>query len=180
MDLTRFVGDQVHIATELSSNYVAAACVRLHHAGHGSPVTWRVVSDDRSARYECAWEPPTVVHLNSYANSNECTDMAANAIALSGAAAHLQLIAVARCETGTGSDWFVLPRDAPAPDPVDLDFDRPDMLRIEISGIANDDGPTFNARLREKIRQVRKPGHPVPGIAGVAGFATLRLEFRRA
>lgn len=180
MDLRRFVEDQLYIASELSSNYRAAASVRLHHAGYTSPVIWRVTSSRASGVLDCTWHASTDEQLRSYANDRECTDLAANAIVLCGALAHLGLLAAVRCETGTGADWFVVPRNAPPPDPVHLDLDRDDLIRLEISGIANDDDRTMNRRLVEKLAQARRPLHPVPAMVGVAGFASLRLEFRTA
>jgi hypothetical protein len=178
IDLSVFATEQRLMASEATNNYAAAARVRLTLAGHESPVDLRIRDETSNATVACLWERPSDVHLRTYRDKNECTDWAANAVVLSAALRRLGMLGFERCQTGTGSDWYLVAYDSEPPDMINLDFDRTDILRLEISGIADDSPATMADRVREKIGQLRAPNHPIPGIAGVAGFGSLTVQFR--
>jgi hypothetical protein len=170
-----------HIGKGATDSYVEAAlvCLDRHHVA--AEMTWSVQKDgEPPAQYVVERRPPTAAHYRSGRNRDEATELGACAMVLAASDRHLGLVALSRAEGLTGSDFYLIPASANvAPDP-DLDLFRDDRIRLEVSGISDDDARGLEARVRQKVLQARAGHSPLPAIAGVVGFRTARIVFRTA
>ncbi|MHB8891189.1 MAG: hypothetical protein ACYC65_04010 [Candidatus Limnocylindrales bacterium] len=166
------------IPEDHSPYYASAAAVCLHRH-HTSPKPVVVSLDTTSDSYEAEWSGPTAAEIRGLANKDEATRDAAYCIALAAAHAHLQRVALRRSEGLTGSDWYLVPADAEVGDDLDMDLERPDLVRLEVSGVDLDDDVKMLGRLNEKVRQARKGKSAFPAYAGVVGFRGARVQFAK-
>lgn len=127
--------------------------------------------------YEAAWEAPSVAQVRAYANEEDTTENGAYCVALAAADAHLGLRALRRCESRSGADYYLIPADVDPPEDPDLDLEHPALLRLEVSGVDDDEETIFRARLRRKLDQLSRGSSDVPAIAGVVGFKGARVSF---
>jgi len=111
------------------------------------------------------WTPPTHRELAAHANETDATEAGAYAMVLAGVELTDGLVAVARAETRTGADYYLLPATAT----VD---DLENSFRLEVSGVDKGDAASVRQRLGAKVRQAAKGMSALPAIAGVVGFAS--------
>ena len=180
LDISTLHVRHMGMAQEITDGYAvtAAVCMSRHHK---SPKTWTVQTDSQPpVPYEVDWLPPTPAHVRSCANKDEATRDGAYGLALAAADAHLGLVALRRSEGKSGSDFYLISAGTHvSPDPH-LDLERDDLVRLEVSGIDRDDDASMRARVHQKVRQAVAGRSPFPAIAGVAGFLSARVVFRRA
>lgn len=166
------------VTDESAAHYAQAATVaiRRHHPGR---VTWHVSGGDypeRDYRLECGPAGPDA--RRAHDNRDDTTRDGAYAIAFVSAFAHLGLKVLRRAPTLSGSDWLVVPQDAEVRDDDDLDFDREDLIRLEVSGIDADDAVLLARRLQGKIRQTEEGKSSVDAaVSAVVGFTTGKTLF---
>ncbi len=161
-----------------STYYTSAAAVCLHRH-HTSPKPVMVTLDTASDSYDAEWNEPTAAETRGLANKDEATRDGAYCIALAAAHAHLQRIALRRSEGLTGADWYLVPSDAEVGDDLEMDLERTDIVRLEVSGVDLDDDAKMLGRLNEKLRQARKGKSAFPAYAGVVGFRGARVQFAK-
>lgn len=167
------------IASEIADGYAmtAAVCMSRHHT---SPKDWAVQMDSLPAvQYQVTWPLPSAAAIRSCANDQEATRDGAYCLALAAADAHLSLVALRRSEQGSGADFYLIPVGASVSADPHLDFERADLVRLEVSGIDDDDDPKMRQRIREKVEQAATGRSPFPAVAGIVGFRTARVVFRR-
>jgi hypothetical protein len=168
------------MAREITDGYAitAAVCLSRHHR---SPTVVTVESDSGLVlQYQVAWPPPTAEHIRSSANVEQATRDGAYALALAAVDAQLGLVALRRAEGRSGSDFYLIPKGSDVPSDPHLDLERDDLIRLEVSGINEDDDAAMRGRVRQKIRQALDGHSPVPAIVGVVGFLSARVVFREA
>lgn len=144
-----------------------------------SPTIVRVSIDRAATDYEMDWDLASEREKATYANEEDATCEAAYAVALAAAQTHLNLVAIRRSESRSGCDYYLSPSDSA---PGELDFDSPseELVRLEVSGIDNNDTVKMMARTKLKVEQIRAAGKPGSGIAAVVGFKLPSVMFRRA
>jgi hypothetical protein len=180
LDLHRLEHRHPALPPETAGHFrlVAGVCMTRHHQ---PPIAWLVQSDTHgNDYYELDWPVPTPAAQRQCAELNDAVTVAAYCIALAAADQHLGLKGLRRVEHRLGADYYLVPSDAPVSDDVDLDLERDDLVRLEVSGIDDDTDRTLRARVRAKVAQVSRRKHPTPGMAGVAAFRTARVVFETA
>src|SRR5262249_2792832 len=133
-----------------------------------------------SALYEVVWSEPTLAAIRSSANRPEATRDGAYCIALATTDPLLGLVGYRRAEPNSGRDWELIPAGAPVPEDVHLDFDRDDLVMLEVSGIDRDTNTLMRQRLQDKVQQVTNGGYPWTAYATVVGFLTARVWLEKA
>lgn len=167
------------VSPEVSAFYAAAAAVCLHRH-HRSPAQFDIAEDgDPAASYGAAWDEPSDSQERAYANEEDTTENGAYCVALAAADAHLSLLALRRSQSRSGADYYLIPDGTAISADHELDLERPDLVRLEVSGIDEDSEQALRARLRRKLDQVARAPSDVPAIAAVVGFKTTRVAFAR-
>jgi hypothetical protein len=166
------------IPRSTSPYYAAAAAVCLQRR-HRPPKDVAVELDGLTEIYEATWLIPTSDEMRSFANYDEATRDGAYCVALAAAHAHLAHVALRRTEGATGADWFLVPLGSEIADDQELDLEREDLLRLEVSGIDADNPTKMHGRLREKVQQARRGRSPFPAYAVVVGFAGAVVGFAK-
>lgn len=167
------------VSPEVSAFYAVAAAVCLHRH-HRSPKQFAIAEDgDAAASYEAAWEEPSASQARAYANDEDTTENGAYCVALAAADSHLSLLALRRSQSRSGADYYLIPDGTAISDDHELDLERPDLVRLEVSGVDEDSEQAVRARLRRKLDQVARAPSDVPAIAAVVGFKTTRVAFAR-
>lgn len=158
--------------------YATAAAVCMHRR-HRPPKDVSVELDGAAANYEATWPVPTADEIRSFANLDEATRDGAYCLALAAAHAHLERVALRRSEGATGSDWYLVPAASEVADDPELDLERDDLVRLEVSGIDADNEVRLHGRLREKVRQARRGRSVFPAYAAVVGFTGAVVRFAK-
>lgn len=167
------------VSVEVSAFYAAAAAICLHRH-HRSPKDVAVAEDGGAvATYETAWDDPSTDQARAYANDEDTTENGAYCVALAAADAHLSLLALRRSQSRSGADYYLIPDGSAIADDYELDLERADLVRLEVSGIDEDTESTLRARLRRKLDQAVRAPSDVPAVAAVVGFRTARVAFAR-
>lgn len=156
----------------------AAICLTRHH--DGGEVEWSIDADDLQERRRATWDEPDVQARRAYANDDDATRDGAYCVALAASEDILSLIALRRSATRTGADWLLVPLESEVGDDDALDLDRPDILRLEVSGIDSDDDSKLKRRIKEKLEQARSGDALFPAMACVVGFASATVLIRKA
>jgi hypothetical protein len=159
--------------------YAAARVAIARYHNPPEPV-WNVQGVGPAAVYACSWERPTPIHLRTFANEIDTTELAAYCIAIATADTHLGLEVIRRAAQGSGSDWIVAPQGSPVDEGPDLDLERTDLMRLEVSGIGDDTLTKLSARLGKKVTQAQVPVKPLPATAAVVGFRSASVRLRKA
>ena len=166
--------------TEVVGRYYAegaAVCLQRHHV---SPTIVSVSVDHESPRtYMVSWPAPTARQLAAWDNSDDATRDAAYGIVIAAAEVYLGLFVMSRAERRSGSDYVVSALPYDSPDGIDLDFERAQPFRLEVSGTNNANAAQLDALAREKLEQLRRGTSSLPGIAGVVAYNLARIRFRR-
>lgn len=151
----------------LGESYTEAACVCWARY-HKPPVTLSIrspaVDDLRSVNFAV----PDLRMRKAYANEIDATEAGAYGVSLAAVEDVEGLVAVARAETLTGSDWYVAPNGTTIED-------LEGCIRLEVSGIGSGASSDVNRRLREKIAQAVRGESDLPAIAAVVGFEVLEV-----
>ena len=157
----------------LSSHLCEAAAVCLSRFHAVPPATLAVRGPTSSRKYELVWFYPSATAFASNAHDDNATEHGAYAIALASVDAHVGLVTVGRTQARSGADWHLRPYD-PRLEPM-FDIDHPDAVRLEVSGISDDD----DAKVRQRVRAKRDQASSRAGAAlvGVVGFRTARVVF---
>ncbi|CAE6686886.1 hypothetical protein [Paraburkholderia nemoris] len=139
-----------------------AARVRLD-VHHVSPTKFLLESRGEAQVVELAWTPSDSLLKRSYLNADDAKRDGAYAIALAAVEQLESMIGVARCETKTGADYYVMPAEV---DPEDY---LEEAYRLEVSG--SDSGETeVRYRLKQKRKQALDGKSSLPAFAAVVGF----------
>ena len=162
------------LSIEGSVMYARAAAVMLA-VRHASPCVCEVQSGGEGTSMMIAWQEPSAGDHRFLANSIDRTEAGAYSLGLAAAGERLDYVALRRVAHGLGADWYLVPRGANIPDDPDLDLDRADLVRLEVSGIAAETDSEMRRRLMEKMDQLREAGIPGPGWAAVVGFTLPRV-----
>jgi hypothetical protein len=139
-----------------------AARVRLD-VHHTSPADFQLESRGEAQIVELDWTPADSLLKRSYLNADDAKRDGAYAIALAAVEQLENMVGVARCETRTGADYYVMPAGS---DPENY---LEDAYRLEVSG--SDSGETdVRYRLKRKRQQALDGNSSLPAFAAVVGF----------
>jgi len=170
------------IPDDLSPFWTRSAAVCLNRHDHPSPVSFVVSTRDDTARtYDAEWDSPTDDQVRALDNEENTTEYGAYCVALAAAFAHLGRMALRRTGAGTGADWWLVPATADTSGSREYDLDRPDLAKLEVSGVDAGSDSVMAKRLDEKVAQVRRGRVPVQErYAGVVGFRVPEVRFAKA
>jgi hypothetical protein len=155
------------VTKALGDGFAEAAGVCLHRH-HLPPQKFHVVRGEADLQASITWQSPTIRTIAAHANENDATEAGAYAMVLAGVELTDRLVAVARAETLTGADYYLLHVGEPL---VDLEG----CIRLEISGVGRGPDALVYERLRRKRKQAAAGDSSLPAIAGVVGFEAKRL-----
>jgi hypothetical protein len=156
----------------------AAVCLSRHHV---PPASLRVSAEDIEDRsYRTSWPNPTERQEGAWANRDDATRDGAYCVVIAAVGVHLGLVAVARAETKTGADYYLVRADRIVSE-SDGGLDLEEAVRLEVSGIDRCPGEAHILhRVSTKVEQARQGRSNLPAIAGVVAFNLLRVIFRNA
>ena len=155
------------VTKALGDGFAEAACVCLHRY-HLPPQMFHVARDQSASEASVTWRSPSARTLAAHANEIDATEAGAYAMVLAAVELTDQLVAVARAETRTGADYYLMPVGVPL---VDLEA----CIRLEVSGVSRGPDAVVQERLRRKRKQAAVGDSLLPAIAGVVGFEAKRL-----
>ena len=139
-----------------------AARVRLD-VHHTSPTEFQLESRGEAQVVELDWTPADNLLKRSYLNADDAKRDGAYAIALAAVEQLENMVGVARCETRSGADYYVMPAGS---DPENY---LENAYRLEVSG--SDSGETdVRYRLKQKRQQALDGKSSLPAFAAVVGF----------
>lgn len=139
-----------------------AARVRLD-AHHNSPTEFQLESRGEAQAVDLGWTPTDGTLKRSYLNADDAKRDGAYAIALAVVEELENMVGVARCETKTGADYYVMPVGS------DPESYLEEAYRLEVSG--SDSGETdVRYRLKQKQQQAKEGKSSLPAFAAVVGF----------
>jgi hypothetical protein len=151
--------------------YANAAKVRLE-VHHKPPVDFEVTSKNATSTYEVTWQPVDDRLRRSYNNADDAKRDGAYVMAFAAVEDLEGMVSVARAETKTGADYYLVPAGS---NPTDLE----NAFRLEVSG--TDGSPTeVRHRLKQKQEQTRNGTGTEPAIAAVVGFKSKIILVERA
>jgi hypothetical protein len=133
---------------------VTGVCLQRHH----EPPTSVTVSSEThgTANYDVTWPVPSPSDVRGCAEINDAVCVGAYCLALAAVDSHMQLVGLRRAESGSGSDYYLVPAGAQISDDTQLDLERDDLIRLEVSGIDDDDHTKLQDRGTVKVRQARR------------------------
>jgi hypothetical protein len=138
----------------------ATVCLHRHHL---SPQVFRITRSVKTVMARVDWITPSHRMLAAHANDIDATELGACAVVLAGVELTANLVAVARAETRTGADYYLLPVGSPV---ADLE----DCIRVEVSGMNKGGDVEVQRRLDAKRKQAASGDSPLPAIAAVVSF----------
>jgi hypothetical protein len=139
-----------------------AARVRLD-VHHTAPAEFQIESRGEAQPVELGWTPSDNLLKRSYLNEEDAKRDGAYAIALAAVEQLENMVGVARCETKTGADYYVMPVGS---DPENY---LEDGYRLEVSG-SDSEERDVRYRLRLKQKQASNGKSSLPAFAAVVGF----------
>lgn len=139
-----------------------AARVRLD-AHHAPPSEFQLESRGEAQPVELGWTPSDNLLRRSYLNDDDAKRDGAYAIALAAVEQLENMVGVARCETKTGADYYVMPVGS---DPENF---LEDGYRLEVSG-SDSEEREVRYRLKQKQKQASNGKSSLPAFAAVIGF----------
>ena len=149
--------------------YASAAAVMLV-ANHSSPCNCAVRSGGEEVAMAVAWRDPTAEDQRVMANQIDRIEAGAYSVALAAAGERLDYVTLGRVAHGLGADWYLIPVGANVAHDPELDLERTDLVRFEVSGIESETDAEMKRRLSEKLDQLREAGMPGTAWAAVVGF----------
>ena len=146
---------------------VVSACagICLSHHGHGNPVELRLDGDMPQA-ITLGWSQAAADDIACYgtATDSDVIRYGAECAAVRVVAVLLGLQVIKKAAKGTGVDFWL-------GDP-DVQYSGYEgLVRLEVSGILEDNEGEYRRRLREKLAQMA-PTDPLPGYAAIVMFGT--------
>jgi hypothetical protein len=160
----------VTVAMGESLTEAAMVCLHRHHI---SPQDIQLTRDLQYVTATAQWEIPSARALAAYNNEIDATELGAYAMAIAGVELVDHLVAVARAETRTGADYYLLPIGIPV---TDLE----NCIRLEVSGMNTGGQVELNRRLAAKVNQAKRGDSPLPAIAVVVSFAGKQIVIANA
>jgi hypothetical protein len=154
------------LSERLAGAYCEAArvCLDRHHE---PPTRFDVKVDGESGKHLVEWTPADARARKAHGNEIEATEMGAYAVALVCLAYRMHLVAIGRPPHGDGFDWYVAPLGHEFDDAGVPNYDAPEVMALEVSGV--DRGPV-GARVEAKKDQIRRGRRAERGVAAVVGF----------
>ena len=161
------------LTTSLADHQCEAAgvCLARFHALPPSILTVHAPGVDR--RYELIWRFPTQVEVAANANEDDATEAGAYAVALAAVDVHLGLVTIGRTYRRSGADWHLRPY--PVVERV-FDIDGDDVVRLEVSGVSDDDDAKMRERAR--VKRAQAAARPGPALVAIVGFRSPRVLIR--
>jgi len=138
-----------------------AASVCLEEQNHAHEASLRCIGSIR-ATYTLYRLDVTQQMRNTYNDYDNTTERGACAIAILVITRVADSLVLHRSDKGTGIDYWLGPTD-------DLLFQS--ALRLEVSGIRNGDNNQVNARVRQKLKRLRKYNSSLPAYITVVEFS---------
>ena len=146
---------------------VVSSCagICLTHHGHRNPAELRLDGDMPQA-ITLVWLQPSADDISCYgaATDSDVIRYGAECLAVRVVAALLGLQVIKKAAKGTGVDFWL--GDASA-----QYSGYEGLVRLEVSGILEDNEGEYKRRLREKLAQMA-PTDPLPGYAAIVMFGT--------
>jgi hypothetical protein len=139
-----------------------AARVRLD-VHHPPPSEFQLESRGEAQPVELGWTPSDNLLKRSYLNDEDAKRDGAYAIALAAVEQLENMVGVARCETKTGADYYVMPVGG------DPEHFLEDSYRLEVSG-SDSEEREVRYRLKQKQKQASNGKSSLPALAAVVGF----------
>lgn len=148
---------------------------------HESPAELAVVPDPGStSRMEVAWTGPSAQDRRAHGNTDDATEFAAYGLGLLTVDVHFSLLALRRAQSRSGGDYWLVPAGSEVGADDARDFDRTDLVLLEVSGIGRDTEASMRFRLTQKAEQVRRFEKKLPALALVVGFRGARVWVKEA
>ncbi len=170
MDVDTAVDWEMPGITRDYANVISAcAGICLTHHGHPTPVELKIDGDTEQV-ISLSWREATATEMACYgvAQDSDVIRWGAECVAVRLAARLLGLEVIKKAQKGTGIDFWL--GDAKL-----RHFGMQDLIRLEVSGILEDNESEYRRRLREKLAQMA-PTDPEPGFAVVVMFGTPRAN----
>jgi hypothetical protein len=167
----RGLAERHHGLTDYEAGRLAEAaevCLARHHVP--GLLDWSVEDEDGVGKLAMEWDGPDGASIRSNANDIDATEAGAYCVVLAVVERTYGLVALRRTQSRTGADWWLVPSDAADVDDPELDLDRDDSLRLEVSGTSQQDAGAVRRRLKAKMEQLEAVAELGPGLAGVVGF----------
>ena len=146
---------------------VVSSCagICLTHHGHRNPAELRLDGDMPQA-ITLVWLQPSADDISCYgaATDSDVIRYGAECLAVRVVSALLGLQVIKKAAKGTGVDFWL--GDASA-----QYSGYEGLVRLEVSGILEDNEGEYKRRLREKLAQMA-PTDPLPGYAAIVMFGT--------
>jgi hypothetical protein len=160
--------------------YMAAAAVTLdrHHESRAS-LTVRV-DPGSTSHVEVDWDEPSADDRRAHGNTDDATEFAAYGLGLIVTDVNLSLVALRRAQRKSGGDYWLVPAGSEVRPDDAQDFDRTDMVLLEVSGIDEDTEVGMRSRLSQKTKQVRRFEKNLRALAVVVGFRGARIWIKDA
>ncbi len=127
---------------------------------HASPAPGTLTRRGKARPIALAWHTPSKPAREAHANLHDAVEHGAYAVAFAAVHATDRYVVVRRAHHGSGADFLLL-REGAA---------EHDFVKLEVSGIAEPDGPVLARRLAEKLQQVQTGDLRAPGLAVVVCF----------
>lgn len=140
-----------------------SVCMNRHHS---SPSDFQIQRSDSHSEAEVEWLEPDDKLKKAWANEIDTTESGAYGLALAAIEVTDGLVAVSRCETGTGADYYLCDQEA-----ADLEQSH----RFEVSGVDRGGASELQSRMKRKLAQALAGNSNVPAIAAVVGFAERKI-----
>ncbi len=170
MDLDIGFGWEMSGSTrEYASVISACAGICLKHHAHLTPVELKV-DGDSTQTLEMNWREATAKELRTYgtAEDSEVIRFGAECVAVRLAARLPGLEVIIKASKGTGCDFWL-------DDPSAKYEGYEGLVRLEVSGILEDNEGVYRRRLRDKLAQMA-PTDPIPGFAAIVMLGTPRAN----
>jgi hypothetical protein len=89
-------------------------------------------------------------------------------------------VALRRAQRKSGGDYWLIPAGSEVGPDDAQDFDRTDLVLLEVSGIDEDTEARMRSRLSQKTKQVRRVEKNLRTLALVVGFRGARIWVKDA
>ena len=160
--------------------YMVAAAVTLDR-DHESPANLSVFLDLGSTSHvEVEWDEPSAEDRRAHGNTDDATEFAAYGLGLIATDVTLSLVALRRAQRRSGGDYWLVPAGSEIGADDAQDFDRTDMVLLEVAGIDQDTEAKMRSRLSQKTKQVRRYEKNLRALALVVGFRGARIWVKDA
>jgi len=128
-----------------------------------SPSEFRIERGSARTRAWITWRRPDEKLLSGWRKRARTTEHAAYGVALAILEGLYGMVAVDDAEVGSGADYYIAKREASREN-------MEEWLLFEVAGVGRGGYKRLCRKVREKVEQVRKGRHGLPGIVCVVGF----------